>query len=356
MIPARLFPQLAAVLGLLLGGSVLFGFAFFSSKDRTPAPQEAIQALAEMVTAQEPTPTPFQELTIPYLRSRKYDSQLDEQKRLSETATYTTYLTSYDSDDNTINALLTVPKGDEEKKWPAIVFVHGYIPPTLYKTTEKYEDYVNYLARNGFVVLKIDLRGHGTSEGLPGGAYYSSDYIVDTLNAYNALEKASFVDASKIGLWGHSMGGNVVMRSLAAKPEIPAIAIWGGAVHTYEDMTQYGIDDNSYRPPSSPNPLSDRRRQLFEIHGSFDPENEFWKQVPAVNYLSEIQGAVGLFHSVNDDVVNVEYSRNLNTILDSTSIDHEFHEYQSGGHNISGAAFTQAMRDTVAFYKKHLGE
>jgi dipeptidyl aminopeptidase/acylaminoacyl peptidase len=138
-------------------------------------------------------------------------------------------LTSYDSDGLRVNGLLTIPKG--QGPHPAIVFVHGYIAPTIYKTTERYQDYVDYLARNGFVVFKIDLRGNGESEGDPGGAYYSGDYVIDTLNAYVALQSAEFVDPARVGLWGHSMAGNVTFRALVAKKDIPAVSSGQGRLY-----------------------------------------------------------------------------------------------------------------------------
>ena len=61
------------------------------------------------------------------------------------------------SRDTVENGLLTVPLGDVPAGgFPAIVFVHGYIPPEIYRTTERYVDYVDALARSGFVVFKID--------------------------------------------------------------------------------------------------------------------------------------------------------------------------------------------------------
>mgnify|MGYP003818929331 CR=1 FL=1 len=56
-------------------------------------------------------------------------------------------------------------------------------------------------------------------------------------------------------------------------------------------------------------------------------------------------------HAVDDTTVDIGYSRNLNTILNQTDIIHELFEYQSGGHNISGASFNQAMNRTVEFLK-----
>lgn len=316
-----------------------------------------ISSDVNLPTVNEPikTPFPFQELTIPYLRNREYKSTLAELKQYSDNGSYTTYLTSYDSDGLSINALITKPKEETpEGGFPAIVFVHGYIAPSIYKTTERYQDHVNYLARNGFVVLKIDLRGHGNSEGLPGGSYYSGDYIIDTLNAYSALGNSDFVNPEKIGLWGHSMAGNVTLRSFVAKKDIPAVVIWGGAGFSYTDLLTYRISDNSYRPPMQNTETQNKRRLLNETHGTFNADSEFWKQVPATNYLTGVTGAIQLHHAVDDATVNVEYSRNLNNILEKTLIPHEFYEYTSGGHNISGSAFTLAMQRTVEFFKENL--
>lgn len=297
----------------------------------------------------------FRELTIPYLQQQNYESNLGELIKYQDNSNYTSYLTSYDSEGLKINGLLTIPDGDiPEGGFPAIVFVHGYIPPTEYRTTEKYVAYVDYLARNGFVVFKIDLRGHGNSEGEAGGAYYSSDYVIDTLNAYSALENFEKVNKDKIGLWGHSMAGNVTFRSMAVKKDIPAVVIWGGAGFTYSDFLEYGIGDNSYRPPTNDSERARKRRQLMEYYGQHDPNSWFWKQVTPINYLEGVTTKLELHHAVNDDVVNVEYSRNLNKLLDDANIIHNLYEYQSGGHNITGTAFTQAMQRTVEFFKNNL--
>lgn len=305
--------------------------------------------------AVSPTPFPFQEMTIDYLRDRDYKSTLGTREMLSENESYTSYFTSYDSDGLKINGLLTVPKGEEpEGGWPAIVFIHGYIPPTIYQTTENYVAYVDSLARSGFVVFKIDLRGHADSEGEPSGAYYSSDYIVDARNAISALEESGFVNPEKIGLWGHSMAGNVVMRTVASKRDVPAAVIWGGAVYTYEDWQKYGIQDNSYRPPGMSTQRQRRRDELFGAYGEFDNKSEFWRKVAPTNYLTGLKTSIQLDHAVDDDVVNIGYSRDLAEILEREKIDYEFNEYPSGGHNIQGASFNQAMTDTIEFFKAKL--
>lgn len=315
-----------------------------------PVQQDILPQTESAVVSQ-----PFEEMTIPFLRTREYESSLTNLKQYAEHATYISYLTSFDSDGLKVNGLLTIPKGKApEGGWPALVFVHGYIPPSQYKTTGNYVAYVDYLARQKMVVFKIDLRGHGDSEGEPSGAYYSSDYVIDTLNAYAALESASFVNAERIGLWGHSMSGNVTLRAFTARPDIPAVVIWAGAGYTYTDLREYGIDDNSYRPLPQDTEAAKHRVALREQYGEFSETSDFWKQVTPSNYLADLQGALQLHHAVDDTVVSINYSRNLNRLLDETTIVHEINEYPVGGHNINSTSFSKAMSNTAAFLKQHL--
>lgn len=329
---------------------LIIGYEKISGKD------EQNQTILERnnETVLTPSITPFRELTIPYLREREYISNLGELREVSQSAEYKSYIVNYDSDGLKINGLLTVPKTEKpENGWPAVVFVHGYVPPSTYKTLEKYASHVDYLAKNGIVVFKIDLRGHGQSEGNPSGAYYSADYVIDTLNAYSALSNASFVNSNNISLWGHSMAGNVVLRSVAANHNIKKAIIWAGAVYTYEDFIEYGISDDSYSLPSDPDSeIRKRRQELFDAYGNFNPQNPFWKQVVPTNYLQSYRGEIQLHHALDDSVVSIDYSRNLAGILDDLSINNTLYEYSQGGHNITGNSFAQAMQKTVELILK----
>lgn len=345
----KIIIALVSLVAVILIGS----FFYFSNSSNKPLIEQAASLLPESANIEPPQ---FVELTIPYLRTRTYTSNLNAMNQVSQNSTYTTYLTSYQSDGFKINGLLTRPSGQmPEGGWPAIVFVHGYIPPNQYQTQgSAYSSYVDYLAKRGFVVFKIDLRGHGDSEGTPAGGYYSADYVIDTLNAYAALASSDFVNPSRIGLWGHSMAGNVTLRSFTAKQDIPAIVVWGGAGFTYQDLAEYRISDSSYRPQPSPSDTLSYRQRLRDLYGDPAGNNPFWKLVAPTNYLEGLKGAIQLHHAADDKTVNVEYSRNLNQILDKTSIPHEYYEYQSGGHDIEGASFTQAMQRTVDFYNRYL--
>ena len=334
---------------------VTAGIYLWLSHEWASQPQKRIVHVISQMRGLTPTSFPFEDLTIPHLRSRTYNSSLGDLEKVAEKQNYTSYITSYKSDGLTIYGLLTQPKGEMPVGgWPGIIFIHGYIPPTLYKTQSQYASYVDYLARNGFVVFKIDLRGHDRSEGDPGGAYYSSDYIIDTLNAYSALQKAGFVNPKRIGLWGHSMAGNVVLRSLVSKPDIPAAVIWAGAVYSYRDFLEFRINDNSFRPPQMSSQRQRRREQLFAAHGEFSEDSSFWRMVAPTNYLNDLTSSIELHHAVDDTVVDIRYSRNLMNLFDQTSVLHKLYEYEVGGHNITGLSFSKAMERTVKFFREEL--
>ena len=138
---------------ILIFVSLILGGIFILRDYKVPS--DLKQPLALKLS---PSPIPFYEMTIPYLRSREYEAKLGELQILSQNSNYTSYLTSYNSDNLKINGLLTKPTGEiPEGGWPAIIFIHGYIAPTQYETTTRYTDHVDYLAKNGFVVFKIDL-------------------------------------------------------------------------------------------------------------------------------------------------------------------------------------------------------
>lgn len=338
---------------LFLAGAA-FTFVNISRKENgiNHSLEEVVSSVGIIGVFPTPTQFPFDDMTIPYLRRQVYNSRLSELEKYSENSDYTAYLTSYDSDGYKINGLLTIPKGEmPENGWPAVVFVHGYIPPQVYETTRNYISYVDFLAKRGLVVFKIDLRGHDDSEGLAFGAYYSGDYVEDTLNAHAALKNCDFVNSDKIGLWGHSMAGNIVFRSMIISEEIKKVVIWSGAVYTYEDFQEFRIQDTSYRPPTEESERRKRREELFKNYGEFDPSSDFWKQVVPTNYLEGVIGEVQIHHAVNDNVVNIEYSRNLLEVLKDSSVKTKLYEYPSGGHNIIDSSFTSAMQRSADFLK-----
>jgi dipeptidyl aminopeptidase/acylaminoacyl peptidase len=310
-------------------------------------------------------PTYQSPISIPYLRTIKFESNgLTIEQKLNDGGTYERFIVSYTSEGNKIYALLTVPKGEmPEGGFQAIVFNHGYIPPKQYSTQSNYVSYVDYLARNGFVVLKIDFRGNGQSEGIASGSYFSSSYTKDAISALKSLQKFEKVNPEKIGFWGHSMSGNLVLRSMLINKEIKAGVIWAGAVYSYADFAKYRIQDNSYSPiQTQPGTLindpnrdtSQNTSKLRENYQETDFNNQYWSEVSLTKNIKYLEMPLQIHHAINDSVVNIGYSRDLAEILKENNKNFEFYEYDYGNHNIEGGSFNLAMDRTVKFFKNNL--
>lgn len=324
----------------------------------TPTPQPTTTPEpAPAQPASAPEFTVGSELTIASLLQRKIEgSPILIEQQLEDGANYSRYIASYISEGNKIYGLLTVPFGaPPEGGFKAIVFNHGYIPPDQYRTTERYVAYVDALARAGFVVFKIDLRGFGSSEGEPEGTYFSPAYTIDAISALKSLQTLDYVDPAGIGMWGHSMAGNLVLRAMLVEPAIKAGVIWAGAVYSYDDFSRYSISDASYNPSSAA--VSAGRRigqQIRETYGPPDTAVPYWAAVSLTNHLDLLQAPVQLHHAVDDGVVDIGYSRDLAAALNVAGKPYEFYEYAGGGHNINSPYFAEAMQRTIAFFQAHL--
>lgn len=345
------------VLLVFIGVSLVVSVKLWNLKNN----QENTTTNSSVVTSAPSLQSP---LSVEYLRTLKLEpTPLISVSTLPNQDNYTQSIVSYTSDGYKIYGLLTVPVATPPPGgFGAIIFVHGYLPPTTYKTTEKYVAYVNYLAKSGFVVFKIDLRGHGNSEGSPAGSYFSPTYTIDILNAVESLKATTYINPSKIGLWGHSMAGNAVLRALLINNTIKVAVIWAGAVYSYEDFAKYRLSDTSY-VPRQPDPhyqvtelpsfAAEEVSKLRKTPTEVDFTTPFWVSISLTKNISYLQTPIQLHHAADDLTVNIGYSRDLSKVLDTSSKPYEFYEYAGGGHNITSPYFDQAMQRTVKFFKDY---
>jgi len=101
---------------------------------------------------------------------------------------------------NIIQGHLFIPDGvSKENTAPGIINIHGYL-----NTKEVQTGFSVEYARRGYVVLAIDMPGHGYSDPVPGGLV---GFFSGGPEAFKFLSSLEFVDKDRIALEGHSMGG-----------------------------------------------------------------------------------------------------------------------------------------------------
>lgn len=292
----------------------------------------------------------FHPMAIEGLRQREYPgSEIIIEETLAQGSNYSRYIASYVSEGNKIYGLLTIPETDKpEEGYPIIAFIHGYIDPDVYQTTSRYEAYQDGLARNGFITYKIDLRGHGNSEGKAVNGHFSEAYVVDTLNSIASLKKLPEADASKIGIWGHSNGGEIGLRSMVVSEEIKAGVFWAGVVGSFEGMLE------TYNSKIYFLYLGRGIPDLVKKNNLPSKNPGFWKKIDPYTYLDKIGGEIQLHHGTTDESVPMETSRELVAAMENIGREVEYYEYPGADHNLSNPAFGGAMQRTVEFFKKNL--
>ena len=286
------------------------------------------------------------------MRQRTYPgSDVVIEETLAPAANYNRYIASYRSEGLKIYALLTVPSGDPPAGgWPVIIFNHGYIPPTVYQTTERYVAYVDYFASRGYIVFKSDYRGHGNSEGQAGGAYSSPDYTIDVLNALASMERFPSANPDKIGMWGHSMGGYITLRAMVISKDIKAGVIWAGVIGSYEDM-------GTLWHPTLPAPQATSSRnfssRLVELHGSPQQNPDFWASISAINFLGDLSGPLQLHHTEQDSEVPFIFSEHVYEAAQAIGAPVDLYSYPGDDHNIANY-FSTAMQRSVDFFDQYV--
>jgi dipeptidyl aminopeptidase/acylaminoacyl peptidase len=318
-----------------------------ATQTSTPDPT----ATFTLVPTATPVPNP---MSIVALRNQDYPgSEITIVRELERGVNYRRYYVYYLSEGLKIYALLTIPNGEKpEGGFPAIVFNHGYIPPDVYKTTERYIAYVDQLARAGYVVFRIDYRGHDQSEGEATGAYGNPGYQFDVMNALASLKQHPDVNPEKIGMWGHSMGGYLTLRAMVISSDIKAGVIWAGVVASYPDLLYNWRRTGAFTPsPSSTG--RGWRGAWIEQYGTPEENPAFWDSVSATSYLTDLSGPVELHHGTADDDVPVEFSIRLAELGRQNGQIVNLYTYDGDNHNIS-KYFTQAMNQTIAFFDIYL--
>lgn len=295
-------------------------------------------------------------LMIDVIRDMEFPgSDLVFEETLEPGFNYDRYIVSYLSEGYKQYALLTVPRGDvPESGWPAIVFNHGYIPPEVYRTTERYVAYVDGFARHQYVVIRPDYRGHGFSEGDATGGYSSPAYTIDVLNALASIKRLPYVDTERIGMWGHSMGGHITLRSMVVNDDIKAGVIWAGVVVSYPDLITLWRRDGGPTPTPDPNSTRGRwRTNLIDTYGYPEENPEFWASISSNSYLEGLSGPIQLHHTTGDDSVPYIFSEILAEEMTAAGQYVDLNIYEGDDHNIS-VNFTTAMERSLFFFDEYV--
>lgn len=246
-------------------------------------------------------------------------------------------------DGTPVHATLFDRDGGKTRK-PAIIYIHGG-PPRQMLLGWHYSSYYSnayalnqYLASIGFTVLSVNYRmgigyGYEFHNPVDGGTRGASEYQ-DIKAAGLWLAAQSYVDASKIGVYGGSYGGYLTAMALGRDSGLFAAGV---DIHGVHDRTN-GRAQN-YRSPDSYDAAPDRLEAL-EVA---------WKSSPVAD-VAGWTSPVLIIHG--DDDRNVAFSQSTDLVrrLEEKAVELETLVIVDDTHHFMAHSNQQKVNRAVAEY------
>jgi dienelactone hydrolase len=353
-----------------------------------PPPNIVIETITPSPFPTEtPLPSPTlttEELIFPYtiegLRQHDYQSgEIRILEMLTETDKYTSYLIDYPSDGLNITGVMQIPKGDGP--FPVIVMNHGFYARNVYTSGDGTDRSSAFLAEHGYITLASDYRSWGGSD--VGESLFYSGLAIDVINLLNAIPSIPQADATRAGMWGHSMGGGVtikvltilggfntpsatnasgysttgikvaVLYSTVSADHADIIARWGngclGDIAAGEQIL--GCNSSDIVPLELPNEL------LNAFH--FAPsDSALMMQVSPIYHLDSVNAPIQIHYGTNDGLVYSgtppDWSLKLNQALLEAGKGVELFRYEGEGHSFIGQPWFDFMIRVLNFFDEHL--
>jgi len=127
----------------------------------------------------------------------------------------------------TLRSTVHIPDSPPGTRWPTVILIHGFSANRL-EFGSSFVHMSRLLERNGIASVRVDLSGHGESDGDFFDVTITGE-IAETRSVVQVVRAFDFADPARIGLLGMSMGGVVAGIVAAEEPGIRALCLWSPA-------------------------------------------------------------------------------------------------------------------------------
>jgi dipeptidyl-peptidase-4 len=250
----------------------------------------------------------------------------------------TEYGTMKAVDGQTLYYSIIKPAGaDSGKRFPVYVSTYGG-PHSQYVARRWGNDFDQYMAQQGYVVFRLDNRGSFRRERAFTDIIYNNlgkAEVTDQLTGIDWLQKQSFVDPKRIGVYGWSYGGFMALRLLAAGSDKIAAGVSGAPV------TDWSLYDTHYT-------------EQF-VGGTPKGAPEAYKNSGVFAHLDGLKSPLLLIHGMADDNVLFTNSTRLIDALVNKGVRFDLMTYPGAKHGIANRAAKRHVNATIdAFFRRHL--
>lgn len=246
----------------------------------------------------------------------------------------------FQSDGKKVSGIAHIPMGSGP--FPVIIQLRGYVDPSMYMPGMGTERSAEVFAKNGYISLAPDFLGYGSSDPLSDNIFQDRfETYTTVLSLLASVGSFPAVDATRIGLWGHSNGGQIAITVLEIlqKP-IPAV-LWAPVTKSFPYSIIYYTDDADDHGKYL-------RKELADFESQYDVEN-----YSLTNYLDSIEGPIQIHQGGKDTAVPIEWNDIFADILKKEGKAITYFTYPNADHNMVPDWNTVVQRD-IGFFKKYL--
>ncbi len=241
--------------------------------------------------------------------------------------------------------LLTVPGSAHSQPHPLVVMPHG--GPIGVFDDRYFDSATQFLAANGFAVLRVNYRGSsGYSVALreAGKKQWGKLMLEDIHSAVLTATSRADIDGSRVCAFGASYGGYAAMMLTIKFPD------------TYQCASSHaGVTDiNLY--VETPYASASQRKWLRDHIGNSRTEYDELKALSPVYVADQLTRPVYVSHGAEDDVVDVEHAYRLHMALNKFGKTHVFKIYEEQGHGFEDADQRREFYNQLSrFLNEHIG-
>jgi dipeptidyl-peptidase-4 len=220
-----------------------------------------------------------------------------------------------------LNAWIIKPGNfDPTKKYPVLVYTYGGPHAQVVLNAWGGPTFLwhQLMAQKGFVIFALDNRGSAGRGHLfeePIHLRFGAQEMADQRDGVAWLRHQSWVDASRIGIWGWSYGGHMTLHAMFEDPDDFKAGFAGGPVadwHYYDSIyTERYIgllpqNEESYQASSPIEKAGQLRGKLLIAHGTDDDNVHFANTLSLLDKLvekgkyAEVLPFPGRGHGVSD--------------------------------------------------------
>ena len=300
-------------------------------------------------------------LSIHAMRADSHTATLTFERDLEDGPSFSAYLVSYRSSGLKVYAMVAVPNTPKPKAgFPVLVANHGFDPTPdsiVSRPGDYYRDVPDIYAREGFLVVMPDYRGHNISEGIEftTGFLATNYYTLDVLALLSALPGLDDADLDSVFMWGHSLGGEVALRTLLVVGSIRGASLWspvGGSL--WEQAYHYSWYDSTDDTDSRDKPkarMDELSRDIDNLGFPYDPDSSEPGQ-----FLHFLDTPILVHHAKNDGEVPYAWSELLATKLELQNKTYTFYSYESDNHLFEDELQAIAVARDVKFFRSLMNE